>query len=191
MFGVYSFRMKGVVTYMKFIVSGKNIEVTEALKERVIKKVGKLEKFFHADTEAHITMSVEKNRQKVEVTIPFNGVVLRAEVENGDMYAAVDKVIDILERQIIRNKTRLSKKLHEAAFKGYKAGTEVDVEEEHDFKVLRSKKFAIKPMTTDEAILQLNLIGHEFFMFSNSETKEVNVVYKRKDGNYGLIEPEF
>ncbi|HEX3030468.1 MAG TPA: ribosome-associated translation inhibitor RaiA [Clostridia bacterium] len=176
---------------MKFIVSGKNIEVTPALKDRVITKVGKLEKFFNADTEAHITMSVQKTRQIVEVTIPFNGVVLRAEVDNEDMYASVDKAVDILERQIRRNKTRLEKKLHEAAFKAPVFGIEHEIAEEHEFKVMRSKKFAVKPMTTEEAILQMNLVGHEFFMFSNADTKEVNVVYKRKDGNYGLIEPEF
>jgi len=176
---------------MKFIVSGKNIDVTPALKEQTIKKLGKLEKFFNPDTEAHITMSVEKNRHILEVTIPFNGVVLRAEVSNDDMYACIDKVIDILERQIARNKTRLEKRLREGAFRTENYTPIENIEEEHEFKIVRSKKFAIKPMTIEEAILQMNLIGHAFFMFSNADTKEVNVVYRRKDGNYGLIEPEF
>ena len=176
---------------MKYIVSGKNLEMTEALKEKVVKKLSKLEKFFSQGTEVHVTMSVEKLRQNVEVTIPFHGVVLRAEVSNEDMYASIDKVIDILERQIRRNKTRLSKKIHESAPKSEFFESSQDEDEEHEFKVMRSKKFAIKPMTTEEAILQMNLIGHEFFMFSNADSKEVNVVYKRKDGDYGLIEPEF
>ncbi|TYQ15053.1 UNVERIFIED_CONTAM: putative sigma-54 modulation protein [Acetivibrio alkalicellulosi] len=178
---------------MKFIVSGKNIDVTQALKERAIKKVGKLDKFFHKDAEAHITMSVEKNRQIVEVTIPFNGGVLRAEEENHDMYASIDKVVDTLERQMRRNKTKIEKKFHEGAlrFENFKFGDEEDVDEEHELGIVRTKRFAIKPMTVEEAILQMNLLGHQFFMFSNADTQESNVVYRRKDGNYGLIEPEF
>jgi putative sigma-54 modulation protein len=176
---------------MKFIVIGKNIEVTEALKEKVIKKMSKLDKFFSPGTEIHITLSIEKTRQNVEVTIPFHGVVLRAEVTNDDMYASIDKVIDILERQVRRNKTRLAKKIHAGAPKTlfFESGQEDD--EEQEFNIVRSKRFAIKPMTTDEAILQMNLTGHSFFMFSNADSKEVNVVYKRKNGDYGLIEPEF
>lgn len=179
---------------MKFIVSGKNLEVTDALKERVSKKLGKLDKFFNPGTEAHVTMCVEKNRHIAEVTIIFNGIVFRAEVSNDDMYASIDKAADILERQIRKNRTRLEKKLRENAFKveglkGEQVGGEV--EEERDFKVVRSKRFAIKPMTTEEAILQMNLLGHEFFVFTNAETRDANVVYKRKDGNYGLIEPEY
>ncbi|MDP4092890.1 MAG: ribosome-associated translation inhibitor RaiA [Bacillota bacterium] len=176
---------------MKFKVSGKNIEVTEALKNKVISKIGKLSKFFQPEAEAHVTMSVEKNRHIVEVTIPFNGGVIRGEVQEGDMYTSIDKVVDIVEKQILRNKTRLEKKLHEGAFKFENGDAYRDIPEEKEFRVVRSKKFAIKPMTIDEAILQMNLIGHEFFVFSNADTKEVNVVYKRKDGNYGLIEPEF
>ena len=176
---------------MKLIISGKNIEVTEALREKIGKKLGKLEKYFNPNTEAHITMSVEKNRHIFEVTIHLNGIVLRAEVENTDMYASIDKAVDILEGQIRKNKTRLEKKLHTAAFKSEDFKFEAPVEEEQDFRIVRTKKFAIKPMNVEEAILQMNLLGHEFFMFSNAKSKEVNVVYKRKDGGYGLIEPEF
>jgi len=176
---------------MKFIVSGKNLEVTDALREKVNKKLGKLEKFFNPGTEAHITMSVEKNRHIIEVTIPFNGIVIRAEESNDDMYTSIDKVIDILERQIRRNKTRLEKKLREGAFRSENFSVDHDIPEEQEYRVVRSKKFPVKPMTVEEAILQMNLLGHEFFMFSNAETKEANVVYKRKNGNYGLIEPEF
>lgn len=176
---------------MKFIVSGKNLEVTEALREKTIKKLGKLEKFFNPQTEVQVTFSVQKNRQIVEVTIPFNGIVLRAEEANDDMYASVDKVVDVLERQIRKNKTRLAKKLHEAAFAVDNFSVNDDISEEHEFKIVRSKKFAFKPMSEEEAILQMNLLGHTFFMFANAETEKVNVVYRRKDGNYGLIEPEF
>ena len=176
---------------MKFIVIGKNLEVTEGLREKVVKKMSKLDKFFLPGTEIHVTLRVEKARQDVEVTIPFHGVVLRAEVSSDDMYASIDKAMDIIERQVRRNKTRLSKKIHAGAPKTvfFESGQEAD--EEQEFNIVRSKKFAIKPMTTDEAVLQMNLIGHSFFMFSNADTKEVNVVYKRKEGNYGLIEPEF
>ncbi|MDQ2086597.1 ribosome-associated translation inhibitor RaiA [Herbivorax sp. ANBcel31] len=178
---------------MKFIVSGKNIEVTPALKEMAIKKVGKLDKFFQEDAEVNITMSVEKNRHIVEVTIPFKGGVLRAEEENHDMYASIDKVVNSLERQIRRNKTKIEKKFHEGGLRveNFKFEEDDDVDEEHEFGIVRTKKFAIKPMTVEEAILQMNLLGHQFFMFSNADTQESNVVYRRKDGNYGLIEPEF
>ncbi|MGI6778420.1 MAG: ribosome hibernation-promoting factor, HPF/YfiA family [Acetivibrionales bacterium] len=176
---------------MKFIVSGKNIDITEALKDKVIKKLSKLDKYFRKETEANVTMSVEKNRHIMEVTILFDGTVMRAEVENDDMYTCVDKVIDILERQIRKYKTRLEKKLRDFAYEpeNFKSNREID--EEDEFKVVRSKKFAIKPMHVEEAILQMNLLGHEFFMFTNADTSEINVVYKRKDGNYGLIEPEY
>lgn len=176
---------------MKFIISGKNFDVTEALKERVNKKLGKLEKFFNSGTEAHVTMSVQKNRHILEVTIPSNGITLRAEVTGEDMYGCIDKAEDILERQIRKNKTRLEKKLHSGAFKPEYFNADVHVEEETDFQVVRTKRFAVKPMPVDEAILQMNLLGHEFFMFTNAQTNQVNVVYKRKNGGYGLIEPEY
>ncbi len=176
---------------MKFIISGKNIEITEALKEKVIAKVGKLDRFFGKELEAHVTLSTQKTRHIIEVTIPFNGIILRAEVSNEDMYTAIDKVEEILERQIRRNKTKLMKKVKDGALKASSFDLTVGGEEEHEYYIVRTKKFQAKPMDVDEAILQMNLVGHEFFMFLNSETKDVNVVYKRKDGNYGLIEPEF
>ena len=176
---------------MKFIISGKNFEVSDALKERVIKKLGKLDKFFSPQTEAHVTMSVQKNRHILEVTIPTNGITLRAEVSCDDMYSSIDKAANILEGQIRKNKTRLEKRLHVEAFIPEFFSTDIEIEEEKDFRVVRTKRFAIKPMPVEEAILQMNLLGHEFYMFSNAETNEVNVVYKRKAGDYGLIEPEF
>jgi len=176
---------------MKFIISGKNFDVTEALKERVNKKLGKLDKFFNSETEAQVTMSVQKNRHILEVTIQSNGITLRAEVTGDDMYGCIDRAEDILERQIRKNKTRLEKRLHTGVFKPEYFNADVHVEEETDFQVVRTKRFAVKPMPVDEAILQMNLLGHEFFMFSNAQTNQVNVVYKRKNGGYGLIEPEF
>ncbi|HOM02355.1 MAG TPA: ribosome-associated translation inhibitor RaiA [Acetivibrio sp.] len=176
---------------MKFKVIGKNIVVTEALKETAIKKVGKLDKYFRRDAEAQITLSVQKNRHIVEVTIPFEGGILRAEEDSQDMYASIDKVIDSLERQIRRNKTKLEKKVHDGSLRFENIQLDDDAEEEPKFEIVRTKKFAIKPMTVEEAVLQMNLLGHQFFMFSNAETNEANVVYRRKDGNYGLIEPEF
>lgn len=176
---------------MKFIISGKNIEITDALRNKAMKKLGKLDKFFDPETEIHVTMSVEKSRHILEVTIPFDGGVMRAEVEGDNMYAAIDKAIDILEGQIRRYKTRLEKRLREGAYtpENFESGKEV--EEEGEFKVVRTKRFEMKPMDVEEAILQMNLLGHEFYVFTNAETNQVNVVYRRKDGNYGLIEPEF
>lgn len=182
--------MKGVAS-MNYIVSGKNIEVTEALRGKVIKKLGRIEKFFKPGTVINVTLSVEKNRQNVEITIPFNGVVLRAEESNTDMYTSIDKIVDVIERQIRRNKTRLSKSLRDTAFEEENFLIHDDISEETEFNIVRTKKFAIKPMSVEEAILQMNLLGHEFFVFSNAEDMTINVVYKRKNGDYGLIEPQY
>lgn len=178
---------------MNLKITGKNFEVTDALKEKVNKKLGKLDKFFRPGTEAQVTMSIQRNRHILEVTIATGGITLRAEVAGDDMYTCIDKARDILERQIRKNKTRLAKRLHEGILEQPDAFRPDigDVEEEKEFRVVRTKRFAVKPMPVDEAILQMNLLGHEFFMFTNAETNQVNVVYRRKDGNYGLIEPEF
>lgn len=177
---------------MKITVTGKNIEVTDALRDTVIRKISKLDKYFNPDVETQVTLSVQKNHHIIEVTIPFDGVILRGEESTDDMYASIDKVLDKLERQILKHKTRLERKLRENSLKGVdvKPG-EAEDEEEYEPLVVRTKKFAIKPMPVDEAILQMDLLGHSFFVFLNADTEEVNVVYKRKDGRYGLIEPEF
>jgi len=184
--------MKGAVT-MNIRITGKNFDVTDALKERVNKKLGKLDKFFKPGTEAQVTMSMQRNRYILEVTIITGGITLRAEVNEDDMYTCIDKAQDILERQIRKHKTRLAKRLYEGVLDQPDAfRPDIDnVEEEKEFRVVRTKRFAVKPMPVEEAILQMNIIGHEFFVISNAETNQVNVVYKRKDGNYGLIEPEF
>ena len=132
-----------------------------------------------------------KNRNIFEVTILSKGLFIRAEETTNDMYASIDAVIDKLERQIRKNKTKLGRRIHQEAFVPDNFQIDEQIEEENSFKIMKSKRFAIKPMDVEEAILQMNLLGHNFFVFSNSETEEVNVVYKRKDGNYGLIEPEF
>ncbi|QNU67573.1 ribosome-associated translation inhibitor RaiA [Ruminiclostridium herbifermentans] len=178
---------------MKTIINGKNIEITEGLRERVTKKISKLNRFFEKEVEAHVTLGVQKLRQTAEITISYNGIVFRAEESNEDMYVSIDKAVDLIERQIRKNKTRLEKKLYENDFRveNFTFTDTEEVPEEKEFKIVRSKRFAIKPMDVEEAILQMNLLGHEFFMFFNAETNHSNVVYKRKDGNYGLIEPEF
>lgn len=176
---------------MRTKVSGKNIDITDALKERTEKKLSKFGKYFSPDTEAQATLSVEKNRHIIEVTIPFNGIILRAEEATGDMYTSIDNVVDKLEKQLRRQKTKLERRIKDGSIKfenWTNSSTEFDEEE---VKIVRTKRFAMKPMPVEEAVLQMELLGHSFFVFSNAETEEFNVVYKRKDGNYGLIEPEF
>ncbi|MGI6161126.1 MAG: ribosome hibernation-promoting factor, HPF/YfiA family [Christensenellales bacterium] len=171
---------------MKISIRGKNMEVSNYLRDVVMKKTAKLEKYFKPDTEIYVTLSVERSRHIAEVTIPFDGVMIRGEEVTGDMYASIDNVLDKLEKQITRHRTKLYKKLREGAFDNSRP----DEGEMHRGKVVRTKRFAIKPMATEEAVMQLELLGHDFFVFLNSDTDEVNVLYLRKDGNYGLIEPE-
>ena len=146
---------------MKFIISGKNIAVTEGLKTAVEDKLGKLERYFTPDTEVVVTLSVEKERQKIEVTIPVKGNIIRSEQVSNDMYVSIDLVEEVIERQLRKYKNKI-----------------VD-------------KFGIKPMYPEDACVQMELLGHNFFVFYNAETEQVNVVYKRKGNTYGLIEPEF
>jgi len=176
---------------MKYIFSGKNIDLSQSLKDHATKKLNKIEKFFKPETECHLTFAVEKSRHIFEATIIAKGLFIRAEETTGDMYASIDAVIDKLERQIRKNKTKLGRRIRQEAFIPDNFQIDENIEEENNIKVVKSKRFAIKPMSIEEAILQMNLLGHNFFVFSNAETEEVNVVYKRKDGNYGLIEPEF
>jgi putative sigma-54 modulation protein len=175
---------------MKFQFRGKNIQVTDALKERVEKKLGKLDKYFDTPPEAIVTLSVEKERHRVEVTIPLNGYILRGEEETNDMYSSVDQVVEKLEKQMEKYRTRLSKRNKGASIKDIAASFVERTAVEEDPRLVRTKRFALKPMSVEEAILQMNLLGHNFFVFSNAENEEVNVVYRRKDGNYGLIERE-
>lgn len=174
---------------MKFIISGRNIEVTEGLRAAVEDKIGKLEKYFTSDTEIHVTMSVEKERQKIEVTIPVKGNIIRSEQVSNDMYVSIDLVEEIIERQLKKYKNKLVDKKQAAAF-FRQDFIEKDYMDEEEIKIVRSKKFDIKPMYPEDACIQMELLGHNFFVFCNAETDEVNVVYKRKGNTYGLIEPE-
>ena len=174
------------------IVRSRNVNVTDGLKEHVEKKIGKLEKFFDQVQEAQVTLSVEKERHIVEVTVPLNGIILRGQEESGDMYASVDMVVDKLEKQIDKYKTRLFKRFRGNGNKlKQAAGVSQTVEDFEEGSIVKVKRFIVKPMVVDEAIMQMNLIGHDFFVFFNSDSEDVNVVYKRKDGNYGLIEPQY
>ena len=174
---------------MKFIIVGKNIDVTEGLKTAVEDKIGKLEKYFTPETEVHVTLSVEKERQKIEVTIPVKGNIIRSEQVSNDMYVSIDLVEEIIERQLKKYKTKLvEQKQSNNFFK--QEYIERDFQEEEEIKIIRSKKFDIKPMYPEDACIQMELLGHNFFVFNNAETGQVNVVYKRKGDTYGLIEPE-
>lgn len=174
---------------MKFIISGRNIDVTEGLRAAVEDKIGKLEKYFTSDTEVHVTMSVEKDRQKIEVTIPVKGNIIRSEQVSNDMYVSIDLVEEIIERQLKKYKTKLVDKKQSAGFFSQDF-IEKDYMDEEEVKIVRTKKFDIKPMYPEDACIQMELLGHNFFVFCNAETDEVNVVYKRKGSTYGLIEPE-
>jgi ribosomal subunit interface protein len=174
---------------MRYIISGKNIDVTEGLKTAVYEKIGKLEKYFTPDTEIHVTMSVEKERQKIEITIPMKGSIVRAEQISNDMYVSIDLVEEIIERQLRKYKNKLIEQ-KQAAANLNREFMEDDYPEEEAIRIIRTKKFAIKPMDPEEACIQMELLGHNFFVYRNAETDEVNVVYKRKGNTYGLIEPE-
>ena len=174
---------------MKYIIMGKNIEVTPGLRTAVEDKIGKLEKYFTPETEVHVTLSVEKDRQKIEVTIPVKGNIIRSEQVSNDMYVSIDLVEEIIERQLKKYKNKLVDKQQAGNFFKQEL-IEKDYMDEEDVKIIRTKKFDIKPMYPEDACVQMELLGHNFFVFCNAETDEVNVVYKRKGGTYGLIEPE-
>jgi len=175
---------------MKFIILGKNINVTEGLKSAVEDKIGKLEKYFTPETEVHVTLSVEKDRQKIEVTIPVKGNIIRSEQVSNDMYVSIDLVEEIIERQLKKYKGRLTDHEQGAAGSFKKEFLENDYVEDDDIKIVRTKKFDIKPMYPEDACVQMELLGHNFFVFVNAETEQVSVVYKRKGGSYGLIEAD-
>lgn len=177
---------------MKFIISGRNIDITDGLRSAVEDKLGKLEKFFTDDTEIHVTLSVEKERQKIEVTIPVKGNIIRSEQVSNDMYVSIDLVEEIIERQLRKYRKKIiDKKQNAGTFQ--QAFIEKDFEDENtnEIKIIRTKKFGFKPMYPEDACVQMELLGHNFFVFLNAETEEVNVVYKRKGNTYGLIEPDF
>ena len=175
---------------MRYTISGKNIDITPGLRDAVEGKLGKLERYFSPDTEVQVTLSVEKGRQKIEVTIPVKGSIIRAEQDSSDMYVSIDLVEEIIERQIKKYRTKLIDK-KQSALSFSEAFLQEEPEQEEPVKIVKTKRFAMKPMDPEEACIQMELLGHNFFMFLNAESNEVNVVYKRKSNSYGLIEPEF
>lgn len=175
---------------MKITISGKNIDVTESLRTAVEDKLKKLEKYFTTDTVCNVALGVEKERQKMEVTIPMKGHIIRAEQQSDDMYVTIDLVVDVIEAQLKKYRKKLIDK-QQNTDSLRKEFVEEEIPDEEEIRIVRAKRFGMKPMFPEDACVQMELLGHNFFVFSNAETGEVNVVYKRNDKSYGLIEPEF
>ena len=176
---------------MRYTITGRNIEVTPGLRNMVEKKIGKLEHFFTPDTEVIVALSAQKDRQKIEVTIPIKGNTIRAEESSTDMYVSIDLVEEVIERQIRRYRKKLIDKKQSALSFSQAFIEEEDERPEEDIRIVKTKKFAIKSIDPEEACLQMEMLGHNFYVFLNADTDQVNVVYRRKNGTYGLIEPEF
>ncbi|MGL4798893.1 MAG: ribosome hibernation-promoting factor, HPF/YfiA family [Cellulosilyticaceae bacterium] len=177
---------------MKNIILGKNIEVTKALENVVTDRLHKLDKYFKPNTEVQVTLSVENISHIIEITIPFNGQILRAEMQGKDMYTIIDDAVAIIERQIVRFRNKLRTKHRggiNPVFTVDFMNEADDTIEDEGLRIDRKKQFAIKPMDVEEAVMQMEMVGHNFFVYLDAETEEVNVVYKRKNGTYGLIEP--
>ena len=176
---------------MKFNIIGRKYTVRDSVKDYVEKKLSKLDKFFKDEPSARIVLGTIKANEYIEAQINSGGMIFRAEVEDAEMFAAIDRSVDIIERQIRKNKTRLAKRLRENSLDDMQlisGASFVDDEEKGEFEIVKKKRFAVKPMSTEEAILQMKLLGHSFFVFKNIDTNEMNVVYTRKDGKYALIE---
>ncbi|MBR4890500.1 MAG: ribosome-associated translation inhibitor RaiA [Clostridia bacterium] len=175
---------------MKITITGKQIGLTDGLKARVEERFAKLDKYFYKDTEAFVTLSVQREDQVVEATIHSGSLILRVEEATTDMYTSIDNAVDILERQLRKNKTKLEKKMKKEYVENVAFDNISDYSEDigDELKIVRTKKVESKPMSPEEAVLQMELIGHSFFIFKNGETGETNLVYKRKKGDYGLIE---
>ena len=174
---------------MKITISGKNIDVTDGLITAVQDKIGKLERYFMPETEVQVTLSVEKDRQKIEVTIPVKGNIIRSEQVSSDMYVSIDLVEEVIERQLKKYKNKLVDQQQASSFFKQEY-IEKDYMDDEEVKIIRTKRFDIKPMYPEDACVQMELLGHSFYVFCNAETEQVNVVYKRKGNTYGLIEPE-
>ncbi|UOR11682.1 ribosome hibernation-promoting factor, HPF/YfiA family [Halobacillus amylolyticus] len=183
---------------MNYNIRGENLEVTDSIKEYVEKKVGKLERYFDTPltSEVHVNLSVYNDEQTIEVTIPMKNLLLRAEEHNTDLYAAIDLVVDKLERQIRKHKTKVNRRSRQEGAPKYVFAElereaqqqQLAVEDESDIEIVKTKRFDLKPMDSEEAALQMDMLGHAFYVFTNSLTDETNIVYKRRDGRYGLIE---
>ena len=176
---------------MKIIITGRNIELTDGLKSAVEEKLGKLDKYFNDEATANVTLSVEKERQKIEVTIPVKGHIIRSEQVSNDMYVSIDLVEEVIERQLKRYRHKIIEKQQDAENYFKEEFINRQAEDEEDVSIIRTKRFGVKPMFPEDACVQMELLGHNFFVFRNAQTDEVNVVYKRRGNTYGLIEPEF
>ncbi len=175
---------------MRITITGRNIDLTEGIKQAVEEKLSKLEKYFKPDTDVYVTLSVEKERQKIEVTIPTKGHVIRSEQVSNDMYVSIDLVEEVIERQLRKYRTKLTSKKYAPAEIFQEEFVDADDTDDEQIKIVRTKRFGMKPMYPEDACIQMELSGHDFFVFRNAENDEVNVVYKRKGNTYGLIEPE-
>ena len=176
---------------MNFHIVGKNVDVTDNLRETIEEKLGKLDRYFTKETNCNVTLSVEKERQKVEVTVPIHDGVIRSEQSSNDMYVSIDLVEEVIERRLRKYKNKIIDKKQGGGSNFKDSFVEEVLEpEEGEIEIIRSKRFEIKPMYPEDACVQMELLGHAFFVFNNAETGQTNVVYKRKEGNYGLIEPE-
>lgn len=173
---------------MKITYTGRKVTLKDNFKERVEKKLKKFDKIFSEDAQAFVVVTVDKNSQTVEITIKDNQMVYRVEKTMSEMNDAVDKCVDAMGRQLRKNKARLEKRLHKGSLEELVAPIEEEVAEE-EYEVVRTKQIPVKPITVEEAILQMNMVGHRFYMFTNADSGEVNVVYARDDGAYGLLVP--
>ncbi|MCI8404466.1 MAG: ribosome-associated translation inhibitor RaiA [Clostridia bacterium] len=176
---------------MKFKIIGRRYDLTDKIKDYVEKKLGKLDKFFRDESEARVVIGTIKENDYIEATIYAGGMMYRAEASDREILAAIDKIVDVIERQIRKNKTRLEKKIKRDATVDnmlISGTTYTEGEETKEFEIVKTKRFIVKPMSSEEAVLQMNLLGHNFFVFKNQETDEMNIVYKRKDGKYAIIE---
>ncbi|GAA0446644.1 ribosome-associated translation inhibitor RaiA [Lentibacillus halophilus] len=183
---------------MKYNIRGENIQVTKAIEEYVEKKISKLERYFDTppSSDVHVNLSVYNDEQRIEVTIPMTDLLLRAEVQHVDLYAAIDLAVDKLERQIRKYKTKVNRKFrqkgapkHIFAEMENEAQNNNQQDESDDIEIVRTKNFDLKPMDSEEAVLQMDMLGHAFYVFNDADSGNTNVVYRRKDGRYGLIEP--
>lgn len=176
---------------MRITITGRNIEITPGLRQAVEDKLSKLERYFTPDTDVIVTLSVEKERQKIEVTIPVKGNIIRSEQVSNDMYVSIDLVEEVIERQIRRYRKKLIDKKQSAQSFSQLFIDEAEEDENEEISIVKTKRFGMKPMFPEDACVEMELLGHNFYMFQNAETDQVNVVYKRKGNTYGLIEPEF
>ena len=176
---------------MTYKILCKKVELADSSKEKILDKVEKLNKFFSDDTECRIVVNEQKEHMVVEITFPYKGFLIRAEARDRELLSAVDVCLTNIDRQIRKNKTKLAKRLRDSGIEDYNVdfGTQ-EASAEEEFKIIKTKHISAKPMMVEEAILQMNMLGHDFFIFNNPDTMATNVVYKRKDGNYALIETD-